>query len=161
MVMLWGVRDFAHRRALSILDSHTYSGEVPEHFSALPVAVNPFAWMGVVETESSFHVVRMNALDANRVPEEVGIFEKPQMSPPLLAAMKTHGGKIFLDFARFPWAQVTESEQGYIVSLQDLRFYRAATRSQSFALEVNLDKSLATRSEHFYFAASPRPGRGD
>ena len=29
MVALWGVRDFAHRRALSILDSRTYSGEDP------------------------------------------------------------------------------------------------------------------------------------
>ena len=29
MVALWGIRDFAHRRALSILDSRTYSGEVP------------------------------------------------------------------------------------------------------------------------------------
>ena len=42
MVALWGIRDFAHRRALNILDSHTYSGEVPERFSALPVAINPF-----------------------------------------------------------------------------------------------------------------------
>ena len=36
MVALWGIRDFAHRRALSILDSRTYSGEVPQRFSALP-----------------------------------------------------------------------------------------------------------------------------
>ena len=123
MVALWGIRDFAHRRALSILDSHTYSGEVPQRFSALPVAVNPFTWTGVVETEASFHVVSVNALDANGVPEEMGTFEKPQPSPALAAAMKTPAGKIFLDFARFPWAQVDESEEGYQVSLSDLRFF--------------------------------------
>jgi inner membrane protein len=161
MVMLWGIRDFAHRRALSILDSHTYAGEEPERFSALPAAVNPFVWMGVVETESSFHVVRINALDTNGLPEELGTFEKPQLSPPLQAAMKTRAGKIFLDFARFPWAQVDENEQGFRVSLQDLRFYHAAARFRGFTLEVEMDKGLVSRSEEFYFAAPRGPGRGD
>ena len=158
MVAFWGIRDFAHRRALSILDRHTYSGEDPQRFSALPVAVNPFAWTGVVETDSSFQVVRVNALDANGIPEEMGTFEKPPMSPALAAAMNTRAGKIFLNFARFPWAQVDESEQGYEVSLRDLRFYHDAARSRGFTLEVELDKKLQTRSETFYFAGPRRAG---
>ena len=160
MVALWGIRDFAHRRALSILDSHTYSGENPQRFSALPVAVNPFTWTGVVETEGSFRVVRVDALDANGSPEDMGTFEKPPMSPALAAAMKTPAGKIFLDFARFPWAQVDESEEGYAVSLTDLRFYHNAAQPRGFTLKVELDKKLQTRSEAFYFAA-PRSGTGD
>jgi inner membrane protein len=155
MVALWGVRDFAHRRALNILDSHNYSGEVPRRFSALPVMVNPFTWMGVVETETSFHVVSVNALDANGA-EEMGTFEKPQPSPALTAVMKTRGGKVMLDFARFPWAQVDTSEEGYQVSLCDLRFYNPSAQSRSFTLEVELDKDLQTRSETFYFAAPAR-----
>jgi inner membrane protein len=157
MVALWGVRDFAHRRALGILDSRTYSGEVPQRFSALPVMMNPFTWMGVVETDTSFHVVRVNALNANSMPEDVGTFEKPQPSLALAAAMKTRSGRIFLDFARFPWAQVEESEEGYRVSLCDLRFYNESAQSRGFTLEVELDKNLQTRSETFYFAAP----RGD
>ena len=102
MVALWGIRDFAHRRALSILDSHTYSGEDPQRFSALPVAMNPFTWTGVVETETSFHVVSVNALDANGVPEEMGTFEKPQPSPALAAAMKTTCGKNLSGFCALP-----------------------------------------------------------
>jgi inner membrane protein len=160
LVALWGIRDFAHRRALSILDSHTYSGENPERFSALPGAVNPFSWTGVVETESSFHVTRVNALDANGLPEEIGTFQKPAMSPALAAAMNTRAGKVFLDFARFPWAQVDASEDGYRVSLCDLRFYHDAAQSRGFTLEVELDKNLRTRSEAFYFAA-PKSGTRD
>jgi inner membrane protein len=160
MVALWGIRDFAHRRALSILDSRTYSGEVPQRFSALPVAVNPFTWTGVVETETSFHVVRVNALDAKGLAEEMGTFEKPQPSPALAAAMKTPAAKVFLDFARFPWAQVDENEQGYLVSLRDLRFYNPSAQSRSFTLEVQLDKNLQTLSETFYFVA-PRSGTRD
>ncbi len=156
MVALWGIREFAHRRALSILDSHIYSGENPERFSALPVAVNPFTWTGVVETESSFHVARVDALDANDLPEEMGTFQKPAMTPALAAAMNTRAGEIFLDFARFPWAQVDESEEGYEVSLRDLRFYQDASQARGFTLEVDLDKNLQTRSENFYFAAPRR-----
>jgi inner membrane protein len=156
MVALWGIRDFAHRRALSILDSRTYSGEEPQQFSALPFVVNPFTWMGVVETATAFHVVRVNALDANGPVEEMGTFEKPQPSAALAAAMKTRSGRIFLDFARFPWAQVDESEEGYGVSLRDLRFYHEAAQSRSFTLEVELDKNFQTRSQTFYFAAPRR-----
>jgi inner membrane protein len=158
MVALWGIRDFAHRRALSILDSHIYAGETPQRFSALPVAANPFTWMGVVDIESSFHVVGVNALDANGLPEELRTFQKPQRSSPLAAAMQTRSAKIFLDFARFPWAQVDESEQGYRVSLRDLRFYHTPGQSRNFILEVQLDKDLQTRSETFYFAAPSRQG---
>ena len=155
-VTLWGIRDFAHRRALSILDSRTYSGEAPERFSALPVALNPFTWTGVVETETSFHVVRENAGDSNDLPEDLGTFEKPQASPALEAAMKTRAGEIFLNFARFPWAQVHESEQGYRVSLRDLRFYHPAAQSRGFTLEVELDNNLQARSQTFYFVGPRR-----
>jgi inner membrane protein len=156
MVALWGVRDFAHRRALAILDSRTYSGEVPQRFSALPVVANPFTWTGVVETDTAFHVVRVNALDANGIPEEMGTFEKPQSSPALAAAMKTPSGRIFLDFARFPWAQVNETVDGYQVSIEDLRFLRFSSQSRSFILEMELNKNLQPRFAVFYFAA---PGR--
>ncbi len=159
MVALWGIRDFAHRRALNILNSHTYSGEDPGRFSALPVAVNPFSWTGVVETETAFHVVRVNALDTNSPPEEMAVFLKPPASPALTAAMKTPAAKVFLDFARFPWAEVEQGEQGYLVSLSDLRFYSEAAHSRGFTLQVDLDDRLQTRSEAFYFVSPPRPAR--
>jgi inner membrane protein len=153
MVALWGIRDFAHHRTLSILDSRTYAGDVPLRFSALPAMVNPFTWMGVVETQTSFHVVNVNTLNANMMPEEVGTFEKPQPSPALAAAMKTRAGKVMLDFARFAWAQVEEGEEGYRVSLCDLRFYNESAQSRGFTLVMELDKNLQTLSESFYFAA--------
>jgi inner membrane protein len=156
MVALWGVRDFAHRRALSMLDSRTYSGEVPQRFSALPVVANPFTWTGVVETDSAFHVIRVKALGASGEPEELGTFEKPQSSPALEAAMNTRGGKILLGFARFPWEQVNEGEDSYEVRLSDLRFFNGSAQSPGFTLQVDLDKNLRTRSENFYFAG---PGR--
>lgn len=159
MITLWGVRDVAHRRALSILDSHTFDGENPGKFSALPHATNPFTWTGVVDTEGSIHVVRVNSLDANSDPEALATFEKPQMSAPLQAAMATRSGRIFLDFARFPWAQVDENDQGYTVSLTDLRFDRGSPQTLGFTLEVELDKNLSSLSETFYFTSPPGSGK--
>ncbi len=155
MAALWGVRDFAHRRALRILDSRDYAGESPQRLGAFPTMANPLTWTGVVETESSFHVVNASAFDVNAAPVEMGTFQKPASSPAITAAMRTEGGKVMLDFARFPWAQVNENDQGYQVSLGDLRFYNPSARSRSFTLEVDLDKNFQTRSENFYFAAPP------
>ena len=156
MVVLWAVRDFAHSRALSMLDERTYSDEAPQRFSAFPVAVNPFVWTGVVETATAFHVERVNALDVNALPEEMRSFEKPSASPALSAAMKAPAARVFLDFARYPWAQMEQNEDGYQIGIRDLRFYRPSERSSSFVLKVELDKNLRTRFEAFYFAA-PRP----
>lgn len=156
MATLWGIRDFAHRRALSLLDGRIYSDEVPRRFGAFPVMVNPFAWTGVVETDTAFHLVHVNAIDTNAPPEEMAKFEKPQPSTATAAAMRTAAAKVFLDFARFPWAQVEVSEDGYEVSVCDLRFYRPAARSHGFTLEVELDKNLRIQSEAFYFTAPRR-----
>ena len=49
-----------------------------------------------------------------------------------------------------------KANEGYHVSLSDLRFYHPSAQSRGFTLEVELDKNLQTRSEIFYFAAPPR-----
>ncbi len=155
LLAIWGVRDLAHRRALGILDSHTYTGEVPKRFSALPTMGNPFDWVGVVETDSSFHVVSVDARDTGADPEELETFPKPQPSEALAAAMKTPAGKTMLGFSRFPWAQVDASDEGYQVSICDLRFYNPAARSRGFTLEMILDKNLRPLSQAFYFTRAP------
>ena len=109
--------------------------------------------MGVVETETSFHVVSVNALDANGQPEEMETFEKPQPSPALAAAMKTPAAKVFLDFARFPWAQVEESELRLSRELERPAVLWLLGPVARFYPGVELDKNLQTRSEAFYFAA--------
>ncbi len=159
MISLWAIRDFAHRRALSILDSHTYSGENPGKFSAFPHATNPFTWTGVVDTGDSIYIVSVNSLNANSEPETLATFQKPQMSPPLKAAMATRGGKIFLDFARFPWAQVEQNDEDYTVNLTDLRFNRGSTQTLGFTLEVVLDKNLLSLSEAFSFTPPRESGK--
>lgn len=152
---LWGLRDVAHRRAVTLLDSHQYAQENPRRVGAFPSPANPFAWTGVVETDSAFHVLAVNALDGRINPAEAQVFRKPEMSPALDAAMKTRTGEIFLDFAGFPWGEVRELDDGYDVSLRDLRFHMPGADRRGFVVRVNLDKQLRLHSESFSFRAAP------
>jgi hypothetical protein len=155
---MFGLRDFAHRRALTILDSRTYSDENPQRLGAFPIPANPFTWTGVVETDSAFHIERVNALNANVVPEQIATVRKPEPSPALDAARKTRTARVFLDFARLPCGEVQETEDGFHVSLRDLRFYGGRLSRRGFVAEIDLDRSLNPRSEAFYFSS---PHRGD
>jgi len=153
MVLLWGVRDFAHRRVLGMLDEHVYRQQNPTRLGAFPSPANPFSWTGVVETETSFYVLEEDALASDVDPESARPFRKPDPSPALSAALATRTGATFSGFARFLWAQVGETENGFRVTMHDLRFISQSLATGGFIVEVELDKDLKTRSESFSFTA--------
>jgi hypothetical protein len=77
-------------------------------------------------------------------------FHKPEASPALEAALKTRTGRIFMDFARFPWAQAEENAEGFDVQIRDLRYYTNYEGGR-FLTEIQMDKALRVRSESFSF----------
>jgi len=156
LVLLWGLRGFAHQRALGMLDGHTYGDENPVHLGAFPTFVNPFAWMGVVETSSSFHLLSVNALAGDVDPSQSRDFAKPEPSPPIEAALKSRTGVIFAQFARFLWVNVDETDEGDEVTLRDLRFASFAEHRLGFAATITLDKNLHVVSEWFSFNGQRR-----
>ncbi len=151
LALLCGVRDLAHRRVLSLLDSHRYAQENPRRLGAFPSPLDPFAWTGVVEADSAFHVLPANALDEDVDPDHARMFRKPKSSAPLERAINTRTAVIFSDFARFAWAQVVEADEGYTVTLRDLRFLSPPSQRSAFVVEIELDKDLRVRSESFSF----------
>jgi inner membrane protein len=153
LVALWGVRDLAHRRVLSLLDAHTYQDENPLSIGAFPSMANPFEWTGVVETESAYHVLGASALASDVDLRHDRIFRKPEPSPELSAAMETRTGRIFMDFARFPWAESAQTDDGYEVSIRDLRFFSTFAQRRGFVVDISLDKSLLVVAQQFSFSA--------
>jgi inner membrane protein len=153
LLFLWGLRDVAHRRVLGFLEAHTYSDQNPLRVGAFPTPFNPFAWMGVVETDTTYQVLPTSALENDVDPRSALQFHKPQASPALDAALATRTGRIFMDFARFPWAQTEESDEGFDVQIRDLRIY--SVNRGGFLAEIKLDKALRVSSESFSFT-----GRG-
>jgi len=152
LVFFWGLRDVAHRRVLGSLAAHTYSEQDPLRIGAFPSPLNPFEWTGVVETDAAYEILSTNALDSDVDPQSAQQFRKPEASAALDAALKTRTGRIFMDFARFPWAQAEEYDEGFDVQIRDMRFYTNYS-SRGFLAEIELDKALRVRSESFSFNA--------
>jgi inner membrane protein len=152
VVMMWGVRDFEHRRALAALEARTYEGAEPMRASAYPALSDPFQWYGVIETRDFFGLAPVNVLGAEVDPESnLRIQYKPEETAITLAAKKSYLGRVYLDWARYP---ITETEtleppgSGYIVHFQDLRFVqlpalfsRGKTR-RALGAGVQLDGNL-------------------
>ena len=151
MVALWGVRDLSHSRALNMLQARTYRGEDVERMGAFPRPGNPFTWKAVVETRSEYFVLPVDVLGGNVEPEDARIFRKPEPSPALSAALKTRTAAIFMDFARFPWAEVISNENGPTVMIRDLRYQLPDFEHGSFVVRIELDKDLHVRSQAFSF----------
>lgn len=153
MLLLWGLRDFNHRRVLAELAANNYGQEPPLRLGAFPT-LNPFDWSGVVETDSAYYMLPASALSSDVDAADAEPFRKPDSSPALEAALKSHVGRVFMNFARFPWAQVEEVEDGYEVRIRDLRFGGASLGR--FEVTVDLDRNLTVREQNFSFAAEPR-----
>lgn len=126
IVLLWGLRDYEHRRAVGALEARTYNGADPMRASAYPKWIDPFHWYGVVETRAFFALASVNSLGPEVDPEDrLEIRYKPEETPITLAAKNSYVGHVFLDWAQYP---ITETEtlqppqQGSIVLFQDLRY---------------------------------------
>jgi inner membrane protein len=152
-----GVRALAHHRALGMLNANDYGQEAPVRVGAFPSAVNPFEWTGLVETPSSYYVLAVNALAGGVDLDQAEPLHKPGPSKALTAAQDASTAKVFLKFARFPWATVLGTEDGYTVYIRDLRFGTPMSSHWNFVVEVQLDRSLRVLHQSFsFFRPSPR-----
>jgi len=150
VVLLWGLRDYEHRRAVHTLEARTYNGADPLRVSAYPKWIDPFHWYGVVETPAFFALTSVDSLAPEVDPEDsLEIRYKPEETPVTLAAKNSYIGRVFLDWAQYP---ITETEalqppqQGSIVLFQDLRYAgipRTLTRRRGgLSKAVQIDRDL-------------------
>jgi len=150
MVLLWGVRDCEHRRAVAALDARMYDGAEPLRVSAYPAWNNPFRWYGVVETPDFFALAPVDS----SAPEigRMEILYKPEETPVTLAAKRSYLGRTYLDWAQYPFT-VTEAldSGGYMVEFEDLRFANAWRGSgrKPLSAAVELDRNLKVTAEVF------------
>lgn len=152
VVLMWGVRDYEHRRAVNALEARTYNGVDPLRVSAYPTMANPFHWYGVVETPAFFALAPVDSLATEVDPEDrMDIHYKPEETPITLAAKRSYAGRAFLDWAKYPIAEtetLEPTDQGYIVRFQDLRYMQIPNAINGgrgrrvLGVGVKLDKNL-------------------
>jgi inner membrane protein len=151
MVGLLSVRLFAHQRVLNMEASRTYHDQNPSQIAAFPSPLNPFSWTGEAETDTGIDVFPVDALAGGIDTDAIRTFNKPAPSPELNAARETRTARIFLAFARFPWAAVNQTDDGWEVTIRDLRFLSASVQRGGFVVRIRLDNQLHVLSQSFSF----------
>jgi inner membrane protein len=149
ILLLWGVRDFQHRRAVAALDARTYHGADPVRASAFPYPLNPFVWYGIVETRDFFERMLVDSWTPEVDPQGRAVTRyKPEETPITETAKRTRLGRVYLDWARYPVAEAEQVENGYRVRFYDLRFmYPDREGRTPLGASVWLDNNLAVIAE--------------
>ena len=134
VVVIWGVRDYQHRRALGAMNSFLYHDAEPSRLAAYPYMIDPFRWHGVVETQDFLETVPVNSL-AFEVNSDAGIqYYKPPVTDALTAAKASYLGRVYLDWAVFPYVSETnlaDQSGERLVEFQDLRYTYPSSRGQA------------------------------
>lgn len=123
---VWWLRDFHHRRAIALLGQQHYEQQEPVRISAGPYMLNPFRWLGVVETETAFFTMPVDTLTGEVDPQRtMRVRYKPEETPVTLAAKSSPLGKVYLDWARHPYADILVPDRprgDTTVVIRDLRY---------------------------------------
>ena len=122
LMLSWeGVRFASHERALATMAAHLYQGAPPRRVTALPNAVNPLSWRGVVEGADFAVIVAVNLL-AEYDPLAGRLYRAPERIAAMDAALRTRPFQVFSKFAQMPFWTVTPADGGLRLDLLDLRF---------------------------------------
>jgi len=152
VVLMWGTRDFYHRRAVTALESRIYQGEDPRRASAYPYMLNPFVWHGVVETGDFYQTMLVDSRRGEVDPQDRGpTYYKPEETPVLDAAKQSQLGRVYLDWAKYPLLitePLQEPDAAYRVRFIDLR-YRYPGRRTPLGAWVDLNKNFEVVAQRF------------
>ena len=144
IVLVWWARDYNHRRAVTLLKNDVYSGQEPVRVFAGPYTLNPFKWLGVVETGTFYQSMIVDTLHDEVDPQKNAVTRyKPEETPLSLAAKRSKLGKYYLDWSKFPQTEVemvSDSEGGgAIVHIHDLRFVYPDSKTNLLGIAVTVD----------------------
>jgi inner membrane protein len=144
LFLVWWVRDYNHRRALTLMNQQLYDDAEPIRVSANPYMLDPFHWHGVVETKNFFKTVDVDTLAGAVDPQQdAAMYPKPEETPVTLAAKKSRLGQVYLDWARHPYTEVEVlANGGYIVYFRDLRYAYPGRDNTVLGIYIELDKDL-------------------
>ncbi|MCU1285244.1 MAG: hypothetical protein JWO13_1594 [Acidobacteriales bacterium] len=145
IALVWWVRDYNHRRARTMLQAEVYNGEDAKRVMAAPYMINLFKWLGVVETSNAFHSMNVDTMKGELDPEHRTMVRyKPEETPYSLAAKKSPMGRVYLDWARFPYTETELKDEreggGAIVHMMDLRYVYPDSNAKLLSVWIDVDR---------------------
>jgi inner membrane protein len=162
MVLVWGIRDYEHRRAIAALNSLDYQGAQAIRVAAMPYHTNPFIWNGLVETEGFYETVRVNSLTPEVDPNGHALtYYKTEQTDELRKAQASYTGRVYMDWSQWPLLEAQRqdlNDRGTRVVFRDLRFIYPEQRGSALGAFVQLDDKLSVVDEGFL---PSRQGKAD
>jgi inner membrane protein len=154
VLLVWGVRDYQHRRAVNALKAYLYEKAEPIRASAYPNWWNPFSWNGVVETRNFYATASVDSLQPEVDPDgEMQVLYKPEENAVTLAAKNSPLGRVYLDWAQYPFTEtepIQSPRVGYLVRFMDLRYSSPQFGARkNLSAGVELDGNLRVVEEIF------------
>ena len=127
VAILYAVRDYEHRNALSALKSTAFESESGKPESPSRVSVYPYPWsltrwFTVAEMPSFFADTDINSRTGALNHELLAFFPKPPETLATSAAKQTYLGQVYLDWAKYPLLTTSSEGENARVRFRDLRF---------------------------------------
>jgi len=156
IVLLWGFRLVERGRAEQIatgedLSSESAGGAEVLRAFANPYPVTPFTWHVVVETPEFYQLVTVDTWSGRtQTSEQADRFYKPAETADTLAAKRSFGGRVFLDWSMFPIVTGQGADPSNpklnVIFFRDLRFlydvaYFHGRENTPLGMKVYLDGS--------------------
>jgi inner membrane protein len=116
-----GFRVVTHARAVEVMSARLYEGAPPKRVTALPNALNPFTWRGIVEG-ANFAIILPVDLQTAYDPTAGRLYREPASVPGMEAALRTHPFQVFARWSQVPFWRVTPVGDDLRLDLVDLRF---------------------------------------
>jgi len=155
LLIYFGARAGLHSRAVDELNAREYHGAPALSAGAFPSSISPLAWRGVVSTDNDIEVIEISlAPGAGFDPDRAARHYKPEESAALKAGQNTAAAKTFLGYARFPLANLEREDEGYQVTLRDMRFADDDRSADNIVVRVELGADLRVKSGEFRYAYS-------
>ena len=158
LAIYFGWRANLRSRAVDLLLSREYHGQIALSAEAFPGPSEPARWRGVVQTDNTMEEAEValgpgEEFDSNL---STTLF-KPQPSPALAAGEDSEVARAFLRYARVPFAQVQPLEAGYRVEIHDLRFASGDYQPANIFVRIDFNSRVQIVRAGLFFASNPNP----
>lgn len=154
IALIWGYRDYQHRRAVAAMQSVLYQDEPALRVGAYPYHTNPFLWHGVVETDRFYETMHVDSRTPEVDPDGRALtYYKSEPTDVTKAARDSYLGRVYLDWAGYPVIETEKRERpgevDYVVHFRDLRFAYPERRGTPLSAYVLLDSRLNVVEQGF------------
>jgi len=147
---LYAIRDHEHRRSVHELKTMHFNFSTPVRVSAFPYMWSLSRWYAVAETNEFFATSDIDVRSGNLDMTELLFFYKKAETPATLVAKRSYAGRVYLDWAQYPWITESISGEDEVVRFKDMRYdYPRMRGGSTLSCTIEIDRNLNIVGEKF------------